>query len=243
MCQCSWLVTVRHQASIWTKPVSHADKSLWWRHNEHDSVSNHQHHDCLLNLLFGRRSKKTSKLRVTGLCAGNSPGTGEFPAQRASNTENVSIWWRHHVSMKFDSKYTNFHSRKCINKRRLQQNGDHFISERTYHAQSGNDIMAAHGTTLIQSNHSRVLSTRVQYFSVLYHFGASESHSYTALEDLCHRFCETIHFFLPKYLASFANKPSLCSQVVCCCWCCCWWCWCWWYCWWWLWLWWVGRWV
>ena len=43
-----------------------------------------------------RRSKKTSKPRVTGLCAGNSPETGEFPAQMASNTENVSIWWRHH---------------------------------------------------------------------------------------------------------------------------------------------------
>ena len=40
--------------------------------------------------------KKTSKLRVTGLCVGNSPGTGEFPAQMASNAENVSIWWRHH---------------------------------------------------------------------------------------------------------------------------------------------------
>ena len=26
----------------------------------------------------------------------NSPVTGEFPAQRASNAENVSIWWRHH---------------------------------------------------------------------------------------------------------------------------------------------------
>ena len=71
--------------------------SLWWRHNEHDSVSNHQPHDCLLNRLFTRRSKKTSKLRVTGLCAGNSPETGEFPAQRASNAENGSIWWRHHV--------------------------------------------------------------------------------------------------------------------------------------------------
>ena len=46
---------------------------------------------------FGCRSKKTSKLRVTGLCAGNSPGTGEFPAQMASYAENVSIWWRHHV--------------------------------------------------------------------------------------------------------------------------------------------------
>ena len=75
---------------------SPAGTTLQWRHNEHDSVSNHQPHDCLLNLLFGRRSKNTSKLHVTGLCAGNSPGTGEFPAQRASNAENVSIWWRRH---------------------------------------------------------------------------------------------------------------------------------------------------
>ena len=43
--------------------------------------------------LFRHRSKKTSKLHVTGLCEGNSPVTGEFTAQRASNTENVSIWW------------------------------------------------------------------------------------------------------------------------------------------------------
>ena len=55
-----------------------------------------QPHDCLLNRLFTRRSKKPSKLRVTGLCVGNSPGTGEFPAQMASYAEDVSIWWRHH---------------------------------------------------------------------------------------------------------------------------------------------------
>ena len=48
--------------------------SLQWCHNDHDSVSNHQPHGCLLNRLFGRRSKKTSKLRVTGLCEGNSSG-------------------------------------------------------------------------------------------------------------------------------------------------------------------------
>ena len=56
-------------------------------YNGPDGVSNHQPRDCLLNRLFRRRSKKTSKLRVTGLCAGNSPGTGEFPAQMASNAE------------------------------------------------------------------------------------------------------------------------------------------------------------
>ena len=49
---------------------------LQWRHNWSDGVSNHQPHHFLLSRLFGGRSKKTSKLRVTGLCAGNSPGTG-----------------------------------------------------------------------------------------------------------------------------------------------------------------------
>ena len=71
--------------------------SLPWRHNGYDSVSYHQPHNCLLNRSCGCRSKETSKLRVTGLCAGNSPGIGEFPAQMASNAENVSIWWRHHA--------------------------------------------------------------------------------------------------------------------------------------------------
>ena len=45
-------------------------KTLQWRHNGCDGVSNHQPHDCLLKRLIRRRSKKTSKLRVTGLCAG-----------------------------------------------------------------------------------------------------------------------------------------------------------------------------
>ena len=88
--------------------------TLRWRHNGRDSVSNHQPHDCLLNRLFRRRSKKTSKLRVTGLCAGNSPGTGEFPAQMASNAENVSIWWRHHGRWIIFSQWMpNFQSLWC----------------------------------------------------------------------------------------------------------------------------------
>ena len=44
--------------------------ALQWRHNEHDDVWNHQPYGCLLNRLFRRRWKKTSKLRVTGLCGG-----------------------------------------------------------------------------------------------------------------------------------------------------------------------------
>ena len=42
---------------------------MQWRQNGSDSVPNHQPRDCLLNRLFRRRSKKTSTLRVTGLCA------------------------------------------------------------------------------------------------------------------------------------------------------------------------------
>ena len=90
------LVTHLTRSSRVTSLVLGYRFTLQWRHNGRDGISNHQSHDCLLNRLFRGRSKKTSKLRATGLCAGNSPGTGEFPAQMASNAENVSIWWRHH---------------------------------------------------------------------------------------------------------------------------------------------------
>ena len=64
------------------KTISDTCKSWHWRHNDHDGVSNHQPHGCLLNRLFRRRSKKTSKLLVTGLCAGNSPGPVNSPHKR-----------------------------------------------------------------------------------------------------------------------------------------------------------------
>ena len=92
--------------------------SLQWRHNGPDGVSNYQRHHCLLSRLFGRSSKKRSKLRVAGLCAGNSPGTGEFPVQRASNAENGSIWRRHHVErydLMYNTKYVNQYCHNVIN--------------------------------------------------------------------------------------------------------------------------------
>ena len=58
--------------------------ALQWRHNGRDGVSNHKPQDCLLKCLFRRRSNKTPKLCVTGLCEGNSPLTAEFSAQRDS---------------------------------------------------------------------------------------------------------------------------------------------------------------
>ena len=72
----------------WPPPHKVSVISLQWRHN-------HQPHHYLLNRVFRRRPKKTSKLRVTGLCAENSPVTGEFSVHMVSNAD-VSIWWRHH---------------------------------------------------------------------------------------------------------------------------------------------------
>ena len=82
--------------------------TLQWRHNDRDGVWNHQPQDCLLKRLFMSISKKTSKFRLTGLCAGNSQVTGEFPAQRAvmrkmfpfddvimkSSTRSSICYWR-----------------------------------------------------------------------------------------------------------------------------------------------------
>ena len=93
-----WIYSISHLINT---PICCALVSLQWRHNGGDSVSNHQPHDCLLNRWFRRRLKKTSKLRLTGLCVGNSPGTDEFPAQMTSYAENVFIWWRHHVCLFF----------------------------------------------------------------------------------------------------------------------------------------------
>ena len=70
---------------------------LQWHHIERNGISNHQRLNCLVNRLFRSRAKKILKLRVISLCEGNLLMTSEFPAHRASNAENVSIWWRHHV--------------------------------------------------------------------------------------------------------------------------------------------------
>ena len=66
-------------------------RSLHWRHNDHDGVSNHQPHGCLLQPFSQTQIKENIKAPRHG------PLCGEFTAQMASNAENVSIWWRHHA--------------------------------------------------------------------------------------------------------------------------------------------------
>ena len=66
------LLVLRNQNVLLLAYRQTATISLQWRHNECNGVSNHQPDDCLVDRLFRCRSKKTSKLRVTGLCAGHS---------------------------------------------------------------------------------------------------------------------------------------------------------------------------
>ena len=48
--------------------------------------------------------KENMKAPRHWLCPGTSPVTGEFPAQMASNWENVSILWRNHVYVTNDAR-------------------------------------------------------------------------------------------------------------------------------------------
>ena len=69
----------------------------YWSHRFVDSsITMTSHNGCDIKGTYQRKHQTSA---VTGLCAGNSPGTGEFPAQRASYAENVSIWWRHHAKI------------------------------------------------------------------------------------------------------------------------------------------------
>ena len=102
--------------------------SLQWRHNGRDSVSNHQPHDCLLNRLFRCRSKKTSKLRVTGFVRGIHRGPvnsqHKWPVTRKMfpfddvimvRITNVSTDIRNHTMKRRRHFQIHFHEWKCLN--------------------------------------------------------------------------------------------------------------------------------
>ena len=59
----------------------------------------------IFSTVYSDADQRKHQSSVTGLCAGNLPVTGEFPAQMASNAENVSIEWRHHVMLQLLSRW------------------------------------------------------------------------------------------------------------------------------------------
>ena len=54
-----------------------------------------KYEDTHINIAWWRHQIETFSA-LLAICAGNSPVPGEFPAQMASNAENVCISWRHH---------------------------------------------------------------------------------------------------------------------------------------------------
>ena len=95
------------------------------RHNGHGSVSNHAQINEIIKAL--RHC----------FCEGNSLGTGEFPSQRASNAENVSIWWRHNVTMSQSGKSQIITKLAADNRSGWAQNGDTFIENYIAHSPTG----------------------------------------------------------------------------------------------------------
>ena len=81
---CGWYVCFHysdfvHSSCRW---IDRDDYTLQWCHNERDGFSNHRRLDYLLNLLFRRRSKKTSKLRVIGIHRGPVNSSHKEPVTR-----------------------------------------------------------------------------------------------------------------------------------------------------------------
>ena len=95
----SILILVRHQA-ITRPPLTYCIINLMHYSNVIMSAMVSQITGVSVvtstGFFFMRSSKKTSKLRVTGLCEGNPPMARGFPSQRTSKVENVPTWWRHH---------------------------------------------------------------------------------------------------------------------------------------------------
>ena len=77
-------------------PQALEHKGDGWANNWDASDLSHWRLNCLLNHLFKCWSKKTSNLRITGLCEGNPQVTGGFPSKMAGNAENIFVWWSHH---------------------------------------------------------------------------------------------------------------------------------------------------
>ena len=104
--------------------------TLQWRHNGRDGVSNHQPYDCLLTLLLRRRSKKTSKPRVTGLCAGNSPH--KWPVTRKTFPFDDVIMWYYNITIKPEI---------CILLRQTQPTQSWGLSQQHWIQRSTNDAL------------------------------------------------------------------------------------------------------
>ena len=87
---------------LWIQTLIHILSHSQSLKGHYSNVTNHWHVDWLLNCLFWHTSKKASKHH--GLCEGNQLLSVGFPSQRASYTENVSIWWHYHGCINYHAR-------------------------------------------------------------------------------------------------------------------------------------------
>ena len=93
-------------------------QALQWRYsNGCDGVSNHRRPGCLLNHLFWCRSKKTSKALCHWPLWGEFTGDQWIPLTRASNAENVCIWWHHHGLFSVEQDFSQWETNGLMKKR------------------------------------------------------------------------------------------------------------------------------
>ena len=93
-------------------------QALQWRYsNGCDGVSNHRRPGCLLNHLFWCRSKKTSKALRHWPLWGEFTGDRWIPLTRASNAENVCIWWHHHGLLSVEQDFSQWETNGLMKKR------------------------------------------------------------------------------------------------------------------------------
>ena len=96
-CWLNWqgrLLALSTDHSSITQSIKRCNTTSQWRHNEQDGVTNHRCPDCLLKPLFGRRSRKTSKLRVHWPLWRESTGDHKGPVTRKIFPfDDVIIWF------------------------------------------------------------------------------------------------------------------------------------------------------
>ena len=177
--------------------------TLQWSSNEWDGISNHQSHDCLLKCLFRRRSEKTSKLWVTGLCEWNSLVTSEFPSQRASNVENH-----------FHLMTSSWHEGVLPNRPNRGQAMCRRIGELGHHQDSANGLLHAQCQAITNADWSLVKSSDIHIRAI------SQQMPQPSITKICLKMtCLKFHSNFPRdnELTSLWPRDTIwCQDAVCC---------------------------
>ena len=161
LCGIVWHINIKRNTSAPVVMMNTTVKSLWarWRLKSSASPSFTQ------PFIQVQIEENIKAPRHWPLC-GNSPVPGEFSAQKVSNAENVSIWWRHrgkqsHVTLVLKVSFRciehnvllahDLHEDKCLSTHLIGQYLCVFLSWLPYYGDWAGEILFK---TLIQLNNN-----------------------------------------------------------------------------------------